>query len=308
MSEEERAKRPYLGLYFMTSGSFFVILYLLCLASMLNRERIHIPAFKIMICLAIFDIPSECINSVATGYMGFYGIYYCDYPRLTFILGAIVFGAWVGCSASSITLALCRISEINQKLNLHWIFHSSFIYLLLFFSFVVASYGMFFTKPPIFRPEYMTWFFDAGIGFDPSYYYNVSQVINNISLTVITLSLYTYLVSSLIRKGNNIESAQFTKTQRQVILQAAIICFFHSIGSLVCVYMQLFYSPKWLIVAAHVCWQCCTGCASVIYLTLNQTIRSSVRKMICPARFQNDNRVSNASDGMLRTNASEVIS
>ncbi|EGT56433.1 hypothetical protein CAEBREN_01023 [Caenorhabditis brenneri] len=233
-------------------------LYLLCFITMLNRDLLRYPAFKIMVSLALCDIPSVCVNSIATGIMGYHGIVFCDYPRLIFFLGANGFGLWLGCSLSCITLAVCRISELNSDLNIRWIFQAPFIYFLMLLFFLAPFYGVFFTKPVIFRPEYMSWFFDPGTGLDPSYYYNLNQPINNAALTIITLSLYAYLVSYLIRKGNNIESVQFSKTQRQVILQAAIICFFHSITSFVYVYMQFFYSPEWFIVVAQVGWQICT--------------------------------------------------
>ncbi|KAF1755177.1 hypothetical protein GCK72_021746 [Caenorhabditis remanei] len=295
LSEADRVKRPYLGVYFMTSGSIYVTLYLLCFSAMLNRDLIRFPAFKIMISLALCDIPSVFVNSLATGYFGWNGIYFCDYPRLIFFLGANGFGLWLGCSLACITLAVCRISELNPDLNIRWVFRPPFIYFLMLLFFLAPFYGVFLTKPVIFRPEFMSWFFDPGTGTslsDPSAYYNINQPVNNAILTIITLSLYTYLVSYLIRKGTHLESVQFLRTQRQVILQAAIICFFHSITSFVYVYMQFFYSPEWFIVAAQIGWQICTGSISVIYLTLNPTIRSSVRKMVCPARFQQDNRVS----------------
>ncbi|EGT44193.1 hypothetical protein CAEBREN_07081 [Caenorhabditis brenneri] len=292
IADEDRVKRPYLGLYFMISGGIYVTLYLLCFIAMLNPDFLRFPAFKIMVSLALCDIPSVCVDSIATGIMGYHGIVFCDYPRLIFFLGANGFGLWLGCSLSCITLAVCRISELNPDLNIRWIFRAPFIYFVMLLFFLVSFYGVFFTKPVIFRPEYMSWFFDPGTGSDPSSYYNLNQIVNNAGSTIITLSLYAYLVSFLIKEGNNIESVQFSKTQRPVILQAAIICFFHSISSFVYVYMQFFYSPEWLIVAAQIGWQICTGSVSIIYITLNYTIRSSVRKLVCPKRFQNDNRVS----------------
>ena len=277
---------------------------------MLTRDLIRHPAFKLMVCLAIFDIPSVFIDSMATGYMGFHGIYFCDSPRLIILLGANGFGLWLGCSLSCISLAGWRVSELNSNIKIRWIFKSPSIYILMIACFLAAFYGVFWTKPLVFRPEYMSWFFDPGTGLDPHFYYNLNQPVNNIILTIIIIPLYTYLLSFLIREGRQIESNLFSKTQRQVVLQAAIICFFHSIASMVYVYMQFFYSPEWLIVAAQVGWQICTGSTnydfgvkkevsgsiSIIYLTLNQTIRSSVRQMICPKRFQQTNRVSYISD------------
>ncbi|PIC24154.1 hypothetical protein B9Z55_017588 [Caenorhabditis nigoni] len=147
----------------------------------------------------------------------------------------------------------------------------------------------------------MSWFFDPGTGLvDPSNYHNISQAINNEAESVVTTVLYTYLVVYLIRNRSNvILSAHDARVQRQVILQAAIICFFHSLCSTVYVYMQFFYSPPWLITFAQIGWQICTGFVTIVYLTLNPTICSTVCKLICPKRFQKPNQISHFSDAVL---------
>ncbi|CAO4377565.1 unnamed protein product [Caenorhabditis nigoni] len=71
------------------------ILYILCLIAMLKRDLIRHPAYKIMACLALFDIPSIFISCIFTGYFGYVGICFCDYPRLIFVLGSFGFGLWV---------------------------------------------------------------------------------------------------------------------------------------------------------------------------------------------------------------------
>lgn len=237
----------------------FQTLYLLCLFSMLTRELIRSPAYKIMISLAICDISSVLINSITTGIFGINGTTFCDYPRLIFFLGSNGFGWWLGCSLCCISLALCRISELNKNRYISWLFQGSSVYIVLILVFATSAYGIFFIKPVIFHPEYMSWFFDPGLGLDPSYYTNLYQPINNASLTVITLSLYTYLISFIVRETHSMSSQPISNQQKLVILQVAIICLFHSIFSLLYVYMQFFYTPKWLVVAAQIGWQLCTG-------------------------------------------------
>ncbi|PIC24151.1 hypothetical protein B9Z55_017587 [Caenorhabditis nigoni] len=276
------------------------ILYVLCLIAMLKRELIRHPAYKVMVCLALFDIPSIFIACIFTGYFGYSGIYFCDYPRLIFVLGSFGFGLWMGCTFSCSALALCRISGVNTNLEISWIFRSPCIYFLIVSIFALPSYGIFFTEPLIFRTEYMSWFFDPGTGLvDSSNYHNISQVINNAAESVITTILYAYLVFYIIRNRTNvILSAHDVRVQRQVILQAAIICFFHSLASIIYTYMQFFYSPAWLLIFAQISWHICTGFVTIVYLTLNPTIRSEVVKLICPKKLQGANQVYHFSDAV----------
>ncbi|UMM32957.1 hypothetical protein L5515_006598 [Caenorhabditis briggsae] len=198
MSEEERVKSPIFGTYLMVSGTIYVILYILCLITMFKRELIRHPAYKIMVCLALFDIPSLFIACIFTGYFGYFGIYFCDYPRLIFVLGSFGFGLWMGCSFSCSALALCRISGVNPNLRIKWIFRSPCIYFLILLIFLLPFYGSFFTEALIFRPEYMSWFFDPGTGLvDSSKYHNISQAVNNEAESVVTTLLYAYLLMML---------------------------------------------------------------------------------------------------------------
>ncbi|PIC24137.1 hypothetical protein B9Z55_017581 [Caenorhabditis nigoni] len=46
--------------------------------------------------------------------------------------------------------------------------------------------------------------------------------------------------------------------------------------------MSFFPYPLELVIAGHVSWQISCSCLSVVYLTLNRTIRNSVLKMVIP--------------------------
>uniref|UniRef100_A0A8R1E711 Serpentine receptor class gamma n=1 Tax=Caenorhabditis japonica TaxID=281687 RepID=A0A8R1E711_CAEJA len=153
-------------------------------------------------------------------------------------------------------------------------------------------HGLFFTKPAVFRPEFMSWFFDPGLGLDSSYYTNLNQPVNNAMLIVITLLLYSYLTLFILRRKVVQNSGKLSKTQKAVLLQASIICFFHSITSFLYVYMQFLYSPQWLRVVAEIGWQTCTGSACVVYLTLNRSLRTQVIKMVFPKSWKIEKRVS----------------
>lgn len=126
------------------------------------------PAYKAMFVLGLFDIPSIFTHSLITGFLGFYGFAYCDYPRVFFLFGNLALGLWFGCSVSSLTLALIRVVDVCPHLKLGKLFTSRAIYALFGLFWAYALYGGVLTKPPIFTTHCMSWFFDPAIGNDVS--------------------------------------------------------------------------------------------------------------------------------------------
>lgn len=270
----EPVPRRILGTYFLVSGAvltvsgisehrtklhIFQVLYSLCLKAMLSKSLISSPSYQIMALLAIFDICSLFVNSLVTGFFGYFGLTYCDFPLFVFICGAHAFGCWLGCSMSCVTLAICRISELNPKLKLDVFFQGTPMKCILGYILFTVAYGTLFTKPVIFRLEFMSWFFDPGVGQPSELYTNMYHTINNISMALLTSLLYTIICYSMFRKKNSMTSNQLSTSQRQFCYQAVVICIAHSISSSVYVYMQFFYTPTWLIAVEQIGWQMVTG-------------------------------------------------
>ncbi|KAF1753673.1 hypothetical protein GCK72_020230 [Caenorhabditis remanei] len=69
-----------------------------------TSDLMKTPAYKSMFVLAIYDISSTFMHSIATGVFGFYGVAYCDYPRLNLVFGSIALGSWLGCCITSMLL------------------------------------------------------------------------------------------------------------------------------------------------------------------------------------------------------------
>ncbi|CAI2355333.1 unnamed protein product [Caenorhabditis sp. 36 PRJEB53466] len=250
---------------------------------MLSKELMKTPAYKIMISLAICDILSVIVNSIVTGIFGYFGLTFCHFPMFVFICGAHGFGCWLGCSITCVTLAVCRISEMNPKLYLFWIFRGLPMKLVLGWFVVTVLYGTYFTKPVIFRIEFMSWFFDPGVGLKSDLYTNTYHTVNNIAQAFLTSTLYTVLCFSVYCKSshnNHLNSTQLSYTQKMFCYQAATICMAHNVSSSVYVYMQFFYTPPWLIVAEQIGWQMCTGGVCLVYIVFNRTIRVSVKDML----------------------------
>ncbi|EGT53737.1 hypothetical protein CAEBREN_30448 [Caenorhabditis brenneri] len=119
-----------------------------------------------MFVLGIYDLSSTCIHSVATGILGYYGVAYCDYPRLNLILGSIALGSWMGCCITSMTLAVIRICDVCPTLKIKKLFEGRRIYFFIFMFWAYGMYAAFLSKPVTFSSSYMSWFFDPQIGND----------------------------------------------------------------------------------------------------------------------------------------------
>lgn len=122
------------------------------------------PAYKIMMFLGICDVISVLIDSIANGIFAFYGVTYCNYPTLIYVLGAFSLSTWMGCCASSLVLAVIRVSDLNSTNTFKKSFDGGKINYVLLVCFAYVFYGTFFTKPVIYNTGYMTWVFDPNIG------------------------------------------------------------------------------------------------------------------------------------------------
>ncbi|EGT44044.1 hypothetical protein CAEBREN_20036 [Caenorhabditis brenneri] len=288
-SEELFYPKHVLGAYFLFTGIILILLYIPCFVVMLTSKSRN-PAFRIMIILAVFDMINLSVNSVSTGIFDIFGISFCQYPRLIFIIGCIGDGTWMaGCSAC-ILLAMDRCVEINSKFFLSFLFHKNYFRGV---QFVVAAYWFYavmFCKPLLFSAEYSSWFFDPKIGKDPKLYHNIAHTVNNLVVSAATTCLYIYMCLFLYYKKGKVNNSMWVNRNRnQVVLQAIIICSFHAAAAYIYVYMQFFYSPKLLILLGQLTWQWSNGCFCIVYLTINRSIRSSVRNMITHNTPQNTN-------------------
>ncbi|CBX32959.2 Protein CBG01417, partial [Caenorhabditis briggsae] len=269
-----------LGIYFLLSGILLILLYIPCFIVMLKSKSRN-PSFRVMIILAVFDIINLAVNSVSTGIFSILGASFCQYPRLIFIVGAIGNGTWMAGCAMCILLAMDRCVEIHSKFFLAFLFHKKAFRVVLGVVGMYWMYSVWFTKPLLFSARYSSWFFDPKINRDPNIYRNVPHTINNLVVSASTTGLYIYMcIFLLYKKGKSTNSMWMSRNKNQVILQAIIICSFHALAAYIYVYMQLFYSPPLLIILGQLTWQWSNGCFCVVYLTINKSIRSSVKKML----------------------------
>ncbi|CAL2043752.1 unnamed protein product [Caenorhabditis brenneri] len=239
-----------------------------------------------MFIIGISDMASLVHSSLIPGYLDFYGITFCEYPLFFFLNGSFCNIAWMTDCFACILLAIERCVEVNPKFFLHFLLEPKVFRVVRSALIVYAVYSLVFTIPVIFNTEFSCYLFDPMIGKDPSLYRNYSHAANNLLVAVSTTTLYFYLSYYLIFKYGYSTSMWLYKSKRQIILQGVILCFFHAAAGLIYEYMQSFPTPQWLIIVGHIVWQMSCGCLSIVYLTLNRTIRNSVLKMLIPKRIR----------------------
>ncbi|KAF1754186.1 hypothetical protein GCK72_020746 [Caenorhabditis remanei] len=287
--ESNHHRRQYWGVYFITVGILILILYSTCLIAIAKSDQMKTSAYKTMLFLGICDLSSTMIHSVATGILGYNGIGFCDYPRLIFTLGSIGLGSWMGCCISSMVLAFIRICDLNSQIKMRKCFAGWKIYVILLVFFMYSLYAMFLSKPVIFNPVYMSWFFDPGVGKDPTLYINVIHTFNNIMMAVSTLVFYGYLAIVFLKESRSSATKKLTKMQVTILLQTFFFCIFHAIGAAIYAYMQFFESSEFIVLVGHLAWQSSSGSVCMVYLTLNRTIRRSVVKLVCSRKYNVEN-------------------
>ncbi|CAB3409468.1 unnamed protein product [Caenorhabditis bovis] len=120
-----------LGIYFISSGLFILILYTLCLIAMAKSDLMRSSCYKIMMLLGILDIICTFTNSLATGFLGYEGATFCSYPRFIFVMGSIGCGCWIGSCLICVILGINRCCDMNPNLKIRFIFQGSRTYIVI---------------------------------------------------------------------------------------------------------------------------------------------------------------------------------
>ncbi|PIC24868.1 hypothetical protein B9Z55_018018 [Caenorhabditis nigoni] len=156
---------PIYGTYLMTSGIIFMILYIPCFISLIKHKG-KTPAYQLMLILAVIDILSLFTSSLASGFLSFYGIHFCDSPLFFFIIGDFASGAWMTGCLASILLGMERCTETNPKFLFSFLFEKNVFRVVKFVLLGYGIYSMVFNKPLFFNPDCSCFLFDPMIGKD----------------------------------------------------------------------------------------------------------------------------------------------
>ncbi|VDL70564.1 unnamed protein product [Nippostrongylus brasiliensis] len=274
-----------LGLYFLITGIFIEILYFLCMIAMWKQNLLVTSCYKIMFFLGFLDISSLFVNSIATGYFAIRGAVFCTNPVLLLTMGAFGCACWCASCLTCIFLALNRCADVSENVYLRVLFDGSRVYLLMFLSFLYLLFIMFFTTPASFNSNYVSWFFNPMTGQESHNYVNSYHAINNVIVAITTPLLYFYLCTKLFLKTRN-SASKVGRVQKQIFLQAFLICMINVVAAYIYVYMQYFTPSKWLVIVGQIAWQLSAGFVCLIYIVVNRTIRRGVICLVVPTRWQ----------------------
>ncbi|CAI5452810.1 unnamed protein product [Caenorhabditis angaria] len=286
-------RREIIGLISMIIGTVTSILFIICLKIMLCSDLIKLSCYKIMFFVGVLDVLAICVNAILTGFLGFYGITFCEYPLLIYLSGAAGLTLWCSSCLANIVLLVNRILCFKSLVYYEMFFEGYRVYITLLLPIIYGLYFLIFTKPVIFSSALFAWLFDPLIFPDRSLEYaNVYHYANNFVVVVITLVLYIYIIIIAIQncrkptdETTDAQSQLTAKKNNTVLKQAVAICAIDQLASIFYVAMNFVTFPAWSGILAQFLWFCAHAFPVVIYLTMNRTMKSRFLRMFCKAKY-----------------------
>uniref|UniRef100_A0A915DQ07 Vomeronasal type-1 receptor n=1 Tax=Ditylenchus dipsaci TaxID=166011 RepID=A0A915DQ07_9BILA len=207
--------------------------------------------------------------------MAIVGAVFCSYP--TFIYFAGVFGnfCWVTESSTSIILAANRCIEMISPSLSEKLFEGKRSWCWMALTCLYGLSFVTFTRPVLFNG-----IMDAG-GLT---YANKLHTFHNNAVCLALLGLYAlfvilYIIKSTVLGNQPLVSRHNAAAQRTAFLQVLVISCVNAVGSGIYDYMQMFPVTEALILVASYSWCIIHGMPSIIFLTMNRTIRHDCIRM-----------------------------
>ncbi|TMS34784.1 hypothetical protein L596_002305 [Steinernema carpocapsae] len=250
---------------------------------MTKPNLMRYSCFKFMLVLGTIDVITVVENALITGYLEIIGGVYCNYPSFIYCTGCVSLGLWCCACMLCIILAVNRCIDMCRPDLTEKIFGGYKTYLWFLLAFCYFFYFLFFTKPLIFSGYFAAWFFDPFVGMDPEpnfAFSNFPHTANNVTNIIVLSGTYGFLCILLFKKSRMANSATVSRIQKQIFVQSCSICMLNMTAAVIYVYMQFFSAPPFVIVIGQLTWQAAHGAGSVIYITMNKTIRRGIINMI----------------------------
>uniref|UniRef100_A0A0N4ZLQ2 G_PROTEIN_RECEP_F1_2 domain-containing protein n=1 Tax=Parastrongyloides trichosuri TaxID=131310 RepID=A0A0N4ZLQ2_PARTI len=277
----------FMSYIFLITGIIFIIVYIPCIAVMFKPEFLNTSCYKIMVFLAIIDVLTVLVNSVATGLFSIIDVRYCKNSYLILITGTFGLALWCATCFTTVLLAVNRVLDIRKSKFSYILFNGKkTIYWLL----LATLYSLYFaiaTNPLCFSADKMTWFFNPFMdyNFDTTElkyvdYGNISHTVNNFLIVILLVICYVIMFFSLYEESKRANVTNSTnKVMMRVQIQVFIICFFVFAAAALYVYMQFFVVSTIMTIVAQMLWSFAQGVGGFIYFIFNQKIRKAVFKM-----------------------------
>ncbi|KAH7709944.1 Protein SRT-23 [Aphelenchoides avenae] len=155
-----------------------------------------------------------------------------------------------------------------------------------------AAYFCVWTKPITFSGLYLSWFFNPHVGYiddGSSVYENFPHSVHNLIVLFALTGIYTVFSIGFYVRTRTLDPTQRSASSQKAVgwifIQVLLISAFNAIGSAIYAYMQYVHLNEALIIVAQFCWLFAHGLPSVVYLTMNKTVRRKVRQMLSLLTF-----------------------
>ncbi|CAD5220472.1 unnamed protein product [Bursaphelenchus okinawaensis] len=278
-----------IGAVYCCIGLMYEVLYFPCLYTMAGKKFIRLSCYKIMFYLGIIDVACIFINSIMDGFFAWHGNVYCDYPDIMYISGAISTGLWCSACMACMMLALNRVCDLLKPQWMEHLFGGSRAYYWLLAPSLYGLYFIIFTPPLIFSSIYDGAFFDPYVGTpatDKEIYTSWPHTINNMVVIAVLVTAYSCVCVVVIMKSRFLNSSSssgntMSGMQKTIVAQATMICMLILIAATVYVRMQFIETAGYMVVVGQITWQSSHGGAVFIYLFLNKSMRSEIRRQFC---------------------------
>ncbi|KAI6184599.1 Serpentine Receptor, class T [Aphelenchoides bicaudatus] len=278
-------KIPFEGRYHPVIGStifglavIFELLYIPCLISI--NKHAHHPCYNLMRFIGILDVIVMLINGVFTGIGLMKGWVYCSHPQLIYGLGTVVTSLWAVVALASLVLAFNRCVEMFSSELGRSLFGGSKIYIWQVIPIFYGLFFFFFEPPALFSSALCAWFFNPFVLYHEDYvnYVNNGHSFNNLLVTFGLPALYiTFFVALAVRTSlikHTSPQSRSSKKQYGMFLQVFAINVVTLLGCVIYVYMQFFTPNMIIVIIGSFAWLLVHGLPSIIYLTLNKTVRN----------------------------------
>uniref|UniRef100_A0A0N5CI53 7TM_GPCR_Srx domain-containing protein n=1 Tax=Strongyloides papillosus TaxID=174720 RepID=A0A0N5CI53_STREA len=251
---EEGKPSLFYGLLYIICGSFFMVLYIPIGLMFLKRDLLKLTCYKFMFQLFIVDEICLIGCSTFSGVMAIKGAVFCNYPRLSWIIGMTSISGWGSCCSMCVFMAFNRCLEIVKPRINTLLFHGYKAYIWMGLS---LCYGFFIgtlNGPMFFSSKTYGWYYDPYYGtnltgYKPYHNYtNYPHVANNFLVVILLTTLYSYFCIKVMLKFKTGGKFKITKLQKSLLLQSSILCTLNFAAAIFYIYVQYNDSPFLVIV------------------------------------------------------------
>ncbi|KAF8355623.1 hypothetical protein PRIPAC_97246 [Pristionchus pacificus] len=268
--------QPFFGAYSLAYASLTIPIYLLSAKVIWSMRKT--ATYKILFMLAITDIISLIVNSVAFGIFLLQGEVFCHHPTVHILTGIAAFFFFSSSCLTCFILAINRMLELVSKRLLQCHLHSTelergrslqyLVYILL------SSDSSLLFLLSILNP---------GIYTDDRYeYYNTAHTYNNTVLPFLSSAVYVVMILFLLFKAKSSNVADqanaLNRATLMLTIQTGIIVIVHCATGITYAVSQYIPPSDAFLYVAQISWQLLHGIPPFVYMAFNPALREGVRK------------------------------